>query len=680
MSFTRLVNVIPFAGLVLSTTAHAESAPPVQSINSPDTSIVVYGRSLPQIGVATSGSQGVVGYEDFENRPLARVGEMVENVPGVIATQHSGTGKANQYFLRGFNLDHGTDFAAFVDGVPVNMRSHGHGQGYTDLNFLIPELIERIDYRKGPYFSDVGDFSAAGTVAFKTRATLPPMAEATVGSYGYYRGLVAGSVRTGDKDLLLAVDGTLNNGPWTLDEDLQKINALAKLSGEAWSLSLSAYHADWNATDQVPDRAIASGEIDRFGNIDPYLGGHSTRIGLTLNGLTDDTEWAAYALYYDFSLTSNFTYFLEDPINGDEFQQADRRGVFGGSIRRRFDAALGDVPLRVTLGAETRYDMIGKVGLYHSVAGVRTETVREDSVDEYSGAVFAEAEFSLTDRLRLTGGLRGDLLGYDVRSDMDENSGQEWAAIVAPRARLAWRVRRGLELYADYGESYHSNDVRGSTITVDPSSGEAAEQVSALVRARGGELGARLETANFTASLIGFYLTLGSELVYTGDGGTTEPNAASRRYGTEASLFWKPADWLTLDAAGALTHARFIGVDADARHIPNSVSEVLTAGASIELPGALSTTLRLRHFGSAPLIEDNSRRSDPTTLVNLGIYRAFGKARIGLDVLNLLDTRSADITYYYASRLQGESPDGVDDYHIHPVEPREFRVSLRYSF
>ncbi|WP_260928254.1 TonB-dependent receptor [Novosphingobium sp. 9] len=665
---------------MLPTCAHAQENKIDSDTPSNGTAIVVYGRALPQIGVATSGSQGVVGYEDFENRPLARVGELVENVPGVIATQHSGTGKANQYFLRGFNLDHGTDFAGFVDGVPVNMRSHGHGQGYMDLNFLIPELVERIDYRKGPYFSEVGDFSAAGTVAFKTRSTLAPVAQMTVGSYGYYRALVAGSFKAGDKDILLAIDGTRNNGPWTLNEDLHKLNAFAKVSGTDWSLSLSAYHADWNATDQVPERAISSGEISRYGNIDPYLGGHTTRVGLTFNASASDTDWTAYATYYDFGLTSNFTYYLEDPVNGDEFQQADRRGVFGGSVRHHIDTALAGLPVTVTLGAETRYDMIGKVGLYHSVDGVRTGTVRQDSVDEYSGAAFAEAQIALTDRLRLTTGLRGDLLGYDVRSDLAVNSGHGWSAMLAPKARLAWRVARSLELYADYGESYHSNDVRGSTITVDPSTGDPAEKVPALVRARGAELGARVETGHFTASLVGFYLTLGSELVYTGDGGTTEPNAASRRYGTEASLFWRPAPWLTLDASGALTHARFTGVDASARYIPNSVSQVLSAGASFELPEAISATLRLRHFGSAPLIEDNSRRSDPTTLVNLGLYRTFGRGRIGLDVLNLFNARDSDITYYYTSRLQGEATDGVDDYHIHPVEPREVRVSWQYNF
>lgn len=648
--------------------------------------IIVYGRALPQVGEALSGSQGVVGYRDFEDRPLSRVGELVENVPGVIATQHSGTGKANQYFLRGFNLDHGTDFAGFVDGVPINMRTHGHGQGYLDLNFLIPELVERIDYRKGPYFADVGDFSAAGTVAFTTRNRLQsPMAELTVGSYGYYRALAAGSVAVGgDKDLLVALDGTLSNGPWVLNEDLRKVNGLVKLSSgtatDGWSIGLSAYHATWNATDQVPQRAIDSGLIPRNGHIDPWLGGHTTRLGLTLNAAANGTRATAYALYYDFGLTSNFTYYLEDPANGDEFQQADKRGVFGGALRHDFDMALGSLPLTLTIGADGRYDRIGTIGLYRSIMGVRSGTIREDSVDEYSGALFGEAQLTLAPRLRMMLGLRGDLYGYHVSADIAANSGHGQDALLAPKAALAWRATDHLEFYANYGESFHSNDVRGATIRIDPQTGAPASRVGVLVRARGAEVGTRVETGRFAASLVGFMLDLGSELVFVGDGGTTEPNAASRRYGTEASLFWRPFRWLALDASGALTHARFRDVAPGESRIPNSVGNVLEAGASLDLPGGFSGSLRLRHFGAAPLIEDDSARSRPTTLVNLGGYYRFGRNRIGVDLLNLFDAKDADITYYYASRLQGEASDGVEDYHLHPVEPRQVRLSWRRTF
>lgn len=664
--------------------ADQDEAAPLSEGRSPD--VVVYGRGIARIGTATSGSEGVVGYKDFEDRPLSRVGELVENVPGVIATQHSGTGKANQYFLRGFNLDHGTDFAGFVDGVPINLRTHGHGQGYLDLNFLIPELVERIDYRKGPYFADVGDFSAAGTVKFKTADRLRvPIVEVTGGSYGYVRALAAGSRPVGAGDVLVAMDGTLSNGPWVLDEDLEKVNGLVRYSHgtetSGWSLGLTAYHATWNATDQVPERAIDGGLIGRFGDIDPFLGGETTRVGLTGNARFGDTEVTLYGVLYRFRLTSNFTYFLDDPIHGDEFQQRDRREVYGGSVRHVMPTMIAGLPVSVTLGGDARYDHIGKIGLYQTERAAVIATVRQDRVEEFSGALYAEAAAPLTNRLRLVLGLRGDVYGYDVLARiLAANSGAGSDAVLGPKAALAWRVADHLEVYANYGESFHSNDVRGASITIDPRTGDPADRVSVLVKARGAELGARVEYSQLSASIVGYALALGSELVFSGDGGTTEPNDATRRYGMEATMFWRPTDWLALDGSVAVSHARFHDVAPGRERIPNSVENVIAAGGTVEFGRGLTGSLRLRHLGAAPLIEDGSARSDPTTLVNLGGYYTFGHAKLGIDVLNLLGSKENDITYFYASRLAGEPAGGVDDFHLHPVEPRQVRVSLRYTF
>jgi len=603
-------------------------------------------------------------------------------VPGVIATQHSGTGKANQYFLRGFNLDHGTDFAGFVDGVPINMRTPGHGQGYLDLNFLIPELVERIDYRKGPYFADVGDFSAAGTVQFQTVESLAkPIVEATVGSFGYYRALAAGSAGVAGGDLLVALDGTFSDGPWVLDENLEKYNAAVKFStggdDRRFSIGLTGYRATWDATDQVPLRAIQSGLIDRFGNIDPTLGGYTTRIGLTANGRIGSTRMTAYALHYDFGLTSNFTYFLDDPINGDQFQQRDRRQVYGGTVAHDLSGSFASLPFELTVGADTRYDVIGKVGLFRSIADRTLSTVRQDRVNEFSAALYADAQFRLTPRLRVTVGARGDYYGFKVASDLAANSGNGNDAIFTPKFAVAWQPIDPIELYANYGEGYHSNDVRGATISIDPATGDPASPVPVLVRARGGELGARAELGRFNASAVIFYLNLASELVFVGDAGSTEPNDASRRLGTELTAFWRPTDWLTLDGTAAFTRARFRGVTPGQDRIPGAVENVVAGGATMKFGGGLSGTLRVRHFGSAPLIEDNSARSNPTTLVNAGVYYRFGRARLDIDIFNLFDSKDADITYFYTSRLPGEPAAGVDDFHLHPVEPRQVRAALR---
>ena len=636
--------------------------------------IVVYGRSLQQIGEASSGSQGTVGFADFEERPLSRVGELAENVPGLIATQHSGEGKANQYFLRGFNLDHGTDLAGFVDGAPINMRSHGHGQGYLDLNFLIPELVERIDYTKGPYHAEQGDFASAGSLGFVTKARLPePLAQLTGGSFGYLRALLAGSAEVGAGTLLAGVDLTRNDGPWVLDEHQRKASLLVKYSAANWSLGLSGYTNHWVSTDQIPERAVASGLIPLYGNIDPNLGGRSGRLALTLNGQFGDTRVTAYAIGSRLQLTSNFTYFLDDPLRGDEFRQVDRRGVFGGSLRHEID---GDA-VTWRFGADARWDRIGKVGLYHTESGTVLATIRQDRVDEYGGGAFGEAELRLAPNLRLVLGLRGDAIGYRVRSDLAANSGEGSAAIVTPKAALAWRAGEHLEFYANYGEGYHSNDVRGAVITVEPAGGAPADRVPVFARSRGAELGLRVEHRNLTASLVGFWLDLGSELVFAGDSGTTEPNAASRRFGGELALFWKPAPWLTLDGALALTRARFRGVLPGEDHIPGATPAVVSAGASLHLARHTTATLRLRHFASAPLIEDASQRSQATTLVNFGVYQDIGRWQLAVDVLNLLDSRDPDISYYYTSRLPGEPAAGVDDTHIHPAEPRQVRVSVK---
>ena len=648
-----------------------------------DNTIVVYGRAIEQIGVAISGSQGTVGYTDFENLPISRTGELVENVPGVIATQHSGTGKANQYFLRGFNLDHGTDFAGFVDGVPVNMPTHGHGQGYLDFNFIIPETIERIDFRKGPYFADVGDFSAAGTIAFKTYDVLGPFAQATLGEFGYFRGTAAGSTPIGAGNLLIAVDGNFSNGPWVLDENLEKYNGLIKYSigtpTDGLSVQLNGYHARWTSTDQIPERAVDSGLIDRFGFIDGDVGGKTSRVGAVVNGVSNGLKFNAFATYYDLTLTSNFTYFLEDPVNGDEFQQADRRAILGGTASKRWEIGGASVPLAITAGGNIRYDRIDRVGLFRSADAQPINTVRSDQVDELAAGVFAELEVSLSNRVRAYLGVRGDYLGYDVESDLAANSGNGSDLFFAPKAGIAWRPIDTVELYANYGESFHSNDVRGATISIDPVTGLAAERVPIFARAKGAEFGGRIERDNFNLAIVGFYLDLESELVFVGDAGATEPNDATRRYGIEVNAFWRPLSWLTLDGVYAYTDAQFKGVPRDLREIPGSVAEVISGGITANPLDDLDVTMRVRHFGKAPLIEDGSVTSDPTTLINLGAFYEWGRFRFGAELFNIFDANDADITYFYESQLASETAP-VEDRHFHPVEPRQVRLSARLKF
>ena len=650
--------------------------------------IITWGRALEQIGAAEAASQGVVGYADFETRPIARAGELVEVIPGLVATQHSGSGKANQYFLRGFNLDHGTDFSVAIDGAPINFRTHGHGQGYLDLNFIIPELVERVEFRKGPYFADVGDFSAAASADMVTADALAnDFIDVSLGENGFTRLVASSDVELAGGTLLLAGEAQTYDGPWVLDEDLSKTNLFAKyirtLGRARTETTASLYHSEWTSTDQVPLRAIENGTIDRLGFIDPDLGGRTRRASvqsaLTLEQFGGFTEASAYIVSYDFNLFSNFTYFAADPVDGDEFEQRDRRWVYGGELTHENHIHIGPLRPTVRAGAELRYDDIRDIGLFQTAARERLSTVRQDQVEELSLSGFVDASADLTPSLRGTLGLRADYYDADVTAlSLPANSGSADDTIISPVAGVAWRASEPLEFYANYGQGFHSNDARGATISLDPVSGEAVDTTPFLVAAEGAELGARWQRDAFNATLAVFQLDLDSELVFVGDAGTTEPNDGTRRVGVEASAFWEAADWLVFDVSGGYTDAEFRNAPAGEERIPGAVETVISAGV-VARRGDLTTSLRVRHFGEAPLIEDGSVSSDPTTLVNFGADYDLGPVRLGLDIFNVFDAEDADITYFFESQLPGEASP-VEDVHFHPVEPRQIRVSLRAVF
>ena len=645
--------------------------------------IEIKGRNVENIGKVIAGSSGLVGYDDLKNRPISRVGEILEVIPGLVATQHSGTGKANQFFLRGFNLDHGTDFATFVDGAPVNMRTHGHGQGYTDLNFIIPELVERVEFKKGPYHTEVGDFGSAGSSSISTYDRLDKnIASVTFGENGFARGLIATSFDVAENvHLLTAIEGNLYDSPFEREEDLEKVNAFAKLSGASddlrWNVGLNYYDASWNSTDQVANRAVESGLIGRLGTLDEDLGGNTERFAINANVTTEDTSFSAYYINYNFNLFSNFTYFLNDPVRGDEFEQFDDRSIFGGKLLRHWHLDKA-VPVKITAGLDLRHDDIGAVGLYGTEGRVRHTRVRDDEVSSTSYAGFVKTEFEISESVRFETGARVDHIAVDVDASIAANSGDANDTIVSPSASLAWRMNDRVEFYANYGEGFHSNDARGGTITVDPVTGDAADSVPLYVKSRGAEIGARYETDTFKAALVGFWLNLDSELVFVGDAGTTEVNDGTRRFGVEANMFWQATDWLNMHASYAYTRARFRGDVADDR-IPNAVPSVFSAGLDIDPADNISTSFILRHFGGAPLIEDGSVKSESTTTVNWGGYYSFSNFKLGVEVLNLFDSKDPDISYFFESRLPGEAA-GVEDLHTHPLEPRQLRVTLQATF
>jgi hypothetical protein len=654
-------------------------------------SMVIYGRAQADLGRATTASEGHVGGADLELRPVGRVGELLEVVPGLIATQHSGSGKSNQLFLRGFNLDHGTDFATFFDGVPVNFRSHGHGQGYLDLNFVIPELVESIDFRKGPYRADVGDFASAGASFMKTFDQLPDsIASLTVGEDRFVRGLVAANAPTRVGDVLLAIEAKTFEDPYKLDSDLLHLNAFAKLTRPLGDgllrISGLGYYAEWNSTDQVPRRAIRSNLIDRLGFIDPDLGGETTRLGATIQWEEDSAtplRLSTFLLFYDFKLWSNFTYQLDDPINGDQFKQRDRRGVWGATAAKDWSRELLGFPLDLTLGTDTRLDWIPDLGLIQTERRKRVSGVRRDEVHEWSGAVYSEARWTPFDWLTWMVGVRGDLFVFDVdpRDGLGQsaNNGTEVEGIFSPKASLILRPHPSFELYVNGGGGFHSNDARGVTASIDPKTGEAAQSVDPLSRQWGAEVGARWQPdprLHLTSTL--WFLTSQSELVFVGDAGTTEPQGSSRRHGVELTGFVRPFDWIAFDASYSYARAEFKNAPAGEDRIPGALESVVSAGATLTA-GPISGSIRVRHFGAYPLTEANDQRAESTTLVNLGAGYDWRILRFGLTVLNLFDSKDNDIEYFFASRLAGE-PAPVEDVHLHPVEPRQVRSTITARF
>ncbi|WP_439544222.1 TonB-dependent receptor [Hyphomicrobium sp.] len=669
------------------TTSTNHDAP--SSNPSPFTAVDALDARAGDIGTAQSASQGVVTASELQLQPVYRTGEVLEAVPGLVVTQHSGEGKANQYFLRGFNLDHGTDLAISIDGMPVNMRTHGHGQGYADTSFMIPEILRGLAFRKGPYFASEGDFSSAGAIHLDVADKLDKnFGQVEVGSFGHRRAVAGVSERVGlDGTLLIAGEVVKFDGPWDRPDDVRKLNGVVRYSNgtydNGFALTAMAYSGHWYATDQIPLRAVESGLIGRYGTLDPTDGGSSHRYSLSARWHETTAESAtrlnAYVVNSDLALFNNFTYFMNDPVNGDQFRQNDDRLMAGFSASKTFfGTALGAFKSATAFGVQTRYDDID-VGLFNTRDRFTLSTVREDSVREASVGVYGESTLAWTSWLRTTAGLRADLYAADISSDLAANSGDDVDAIVSPKLGLVLGPWNHTEFYANAGTGFHSNDARGTATTVDPVTGDPATRVPFLVRSEGAEIGVRTQpNAVLTSTLSAFILDFDSEIVFVGDAGTTEASRPSRRIGAEYTLQARIAPWLSLDLDAAYTHARFLEDDpgAPGRRIPGAIEGVVGAGLTFDNLGGWFGGLTVRYFGARPLIEDNSVRSGSSTPVSGRIGYRFDDGLIArLDGYNLFDETASQIDYYYASQLASEAGP-VDDIHFHPLEPRSFRLSL----
>ncbi len=632
----------------------------------------------------TSAGEGTVSARQLEERPLLRPAEVLETVPGLIVTQHSGDGKANQYFLRGFSLDHGTDFYTTIEGMPTNLPTHAHGQGYNDLNFLIPELISQITYKKGPYYAGEGDFASTGSARIRYADRVDEgLLSLTGGSFGHRRALNIDSFELEGGTLLYALEYFFNDGPWDHPEGYERFNGVVSYTKESanrrYKISAMGYRGDWDATNHVPVRAIDSGLIGRYGSLDPSDGGTTHRYSLSGEYESRDsrgvTSLNAYVIDYGLDLYSNFTYYLNDPVHGDQFRQKDSRTILGGEAKRTETAAFFGADSIRSYGVQFRHDAIRNVALSNTQNRTFVSHVTSDRVNESAVGAYWQEEIEAADKVRVTLGLRGDTYRFDVESDVNPaDSGTVSDSILSPKLGFVFGPWGQTEIFLNGGYGFHSNDARGVTKASDPA--------TPLVRTKGAEIGVQNRSVPGLQTALSLWMMQSdSELVFAGDTGGTEATGPSRRMGIEWANYWTPAPWFILDADAALSRARYRDpASAGGKYVPEAIEQVVSVGAAVTDYNGWFGGLRLRYFGSRALNEENTERSKPSTLVNLKAGRRLAKnVDLALDVYNLFNRKTYDIEYFYESRLASEAA-GVTDHMVHPGEPRSVRISLNVRY
>jgi outer membrane receptor protein involved in Fe transport len=685
------------------------------AVGSVSTSINVQGREDSLIGIAESATQGAVGALELQDRPILRSGEVLETVPGVIITQHAGGGKANQYFLRGFNLDHGTDIAISLDGIPLNLPSHAHGEGYADMNTVIPELVQRVDFQKGPYYADIGNYGSAGSANVVFFKTLPQnFVQVEGGMYGYGRAVFGVSQKLGSGDLLFGGEVYHDDGPWTHADNYYKFNGLLTYSqgddSSGFSITARAYHGKWNSSDQIADNAVPL--VGFFGTLNPTNGGNSQRYGLQAEwhreGDNSATKIMGYGFYYDLDLFSDFTYYLTDPVRGDQFEQKDRRWVAGLDARHTIFSNWFGRKVGNTFGLQVRNDWVNN-GLYQTEDRVRVgktdsdtgttlpATTQADRFTDTQVGFYVENNIQWGENFRTVAALRGDVGHADVTSLVTPaNSGIATKVLPSPKLSLIFGPWSRTEFYVQGGFSFHSNDARGATQTVEPVSGEnpypntPSSRIPLLIPTKGGEIGARtLAVPHLQSTVSLWYLRSDSELQQSGDtGGTVASKQPSNRYGIEWANYYTPWDHWAFDFDIADSRAFFTAIDdGDAapnspggKRVPEAVGLVISSGVALHDVKGFMGSLRLRYFGPRDLTSDGIYRSKTTALLNAEVGYQINKAwRVSAEFLNLLNRRDQDIDYAYTSQVSPTAAPAFTDV-FHPVEPFQVRFGLRRTF
>jgi hypothetical protein len=648
------------------------------------TTVTVQGREDDLVGIADSATQGTVGAKELEDRPILRSGEILETVPGVIITQHAGGGKANQYFLRGFNLDHGTDFAVFLDDMPLNLPSHAHGEGYADMNVVIPEFVQRVNYEKGPYYANVGDYGSAGSAHLEFYKTLPQnFFQAEEGMYGYARAVFGISQKAGSGSWLYGGEAYYDDGPWKNPDGYAKFNGILTYSQgndtNGFSITAHAYHGKWNSSDQIPITAIPI--VGFFGTLNPTDGGRSQRYSLQWEWHRQkghsQTKVTLYGFYYDLDLFSDFTSYLDDPVKGDQFEQQDRRWVAGLDAHHTIFSQWWGARVANTFGVQVRNDWIHN-GLYQTENRVRTdkhdvnacsdEPIEACSTDPNLVAVlpadtdvnqftetmfgfYVENKIQWAEKFRTVLAFRGDnavdnvtsltpsytaseLPGNPVVNFAAANSGTARQFLPEPKASLIFGPWSETEFYVQAGFSFHSNDARGATQTEEPISTAnpfpaATSRIPALIPTKGAEVGLRTAAVPHLQSTFSlWYLHSASELLQDGDtGGTVASLSPSNRYGIEWANYYTPLEHWAFDFDLADSRAFFTEIDPDDA-APGSPGGKHVPEAVALVASAGATMQDYKGFSASLRL----RAFGPRDLTSDGIYRSHATVLLNGDV------------------------------------------------
>ena len=663
--------------------------------------VTVTAQRLSLIGTTSTASQGVVVNSEIALTPAYRPAQLLETVPGLDVTSHSGEGKANQYLLRGYNLDHGTDLAVFVDGMPVNEPTHAHGQGYADLNFMIPELATNISYTKGTYYADVGDFGPVGSIRINYLNTVPDELTVSGGNFGFQRIFSAASQSLrGGQQLLEAVELQHYDGPWVgRPDDQRKLNAVLRLSdgnaAQGFSLTAMLYHGLWNAHTDQPERAVTDGLITRWETLDPSDGGKAQRSSISgqyhLPLGSGQFSVNAYVINNDLYLWNDFTHDLVDPVHGDQEQQHENRATLGADASYAWATQLAGTRQDLVGGLHTRddYNDVSRLPSEQRVLLTQAQLAavaypanysEQDQVRLHSFAAYVQDTAHWTDWFRTVLGVRED---YLRGADGGTSAGSASSALLQPKASLIFRVARGTELYLSYGRGFHSDDLRG----VDQALTSGVDGAPLIAAQTGEELGVRQQFGQRLAATLALYnLTAQSETTYDPDAGQDSAGPGSVRRGLEVNLTWQALRWLEFYGSYSPSRARFTsdyddGTGHVGRYLPNAPFATGSFQMYIKAHGPWDASLEYRYLSGFPLSSDNEVQGRGYGEWNGDVYYSFrGGWKLGLGVYNILNRHGDAMQYWYVDRLPGEAPDGVADVHFHPLEPISERLTLSKTF